>query len=104
MKYFKDYKGISIRLTDERVAHILEHPEMTEMLDAIQEVLLHPQFVVQSNSEETTHLYYQYYSKTLVGGKYLCVIVKFGENDPFVLTAYLTDKIKKGTVLWGMIQ
>ncbi|MBF0105760.1 MAG: hypothetical protein HQM16_10590 [Deltaproteobacteria bacterium] len=100
MKCFKDYKDVSIRLTDERLAHILEHPEMHEMTDAIQEALLHPEFVVQSISDETANLYYRYYSKTMVGGKYLCVIVKIQENDAFILTAFLTDKVKKGKILW----
>ena len=100
MKYIKDYKGISVRLTDERLAHILEHPEMHDMTGAIQEALLHPEFVVQSISDETANLYYRYYSKTMVGGKYLCVIVKTHETDSFILTAYLTDKVKKGKILW----
>lgn len=100
MKYLKDYNGVQVRLTDERLAHILEHPEMHEMATAIQEALLHPEFVVQSKSDETANLYYRYYSKTMVGGKYLCVIVKIHESDAFVLTAYLTDKVKKGKVLW----
>jgi len=28
MRVIHDYQGVSIRLTDERLAHILEHPEM----------------------------------------------------------------------------
>lgn len=31
---------------------------------------------------------------------YLCVVVKYAANDAFVLTAYLTDKPKKGEQLW----
>ena len=104
MKLLKDYKGIGIRLTDERLTHILAHPEMLQMTGAIDETLMHPECVVQSNSDETTSLYYRYYSKTLVGGKYLCVIVKISNEDAFVLTAYLTDKIKKGKILWNTKQ
>jgi hypothetical protein len=36
----------------------------------------------------------------LVGGKWLCVVVKYEENDAFVVTAYLTDKPKAGEDLW----
>lgn len=101
MGYLKDYKGIQVRLTDERLAHILEHPEMSNMTAAIHEALLHPECVVQSISDEDAHLYYRYYSRTLVGGRYLCVIVKIvNEDDAFILTAYLTDKVKKGKILW----
>jgi len=28
MKVFMDYQGMTVRLTDERMAHIQEHPEM----------------------------------------------------------------------------
>jgi hypothetical protein len=30
----------------------------------------------------------------------LCVVVKYAQADAFVLTAYLTDKPKKGEQLW----
>ena len=33
MKLYKDYIGKTIRLTDERFVHILEHPEMTEVIN-----------------------------------------------------------------------
>jgi len=32
--------------------------------------------------------------------KFLCVVVKVAGDDAFVLTAYLTDKVKKGVQLW----
>jgi len=35
-----------------------------------------------------------------VGDKFLCVAVKVVDNDAFVLTAYLTDTIKKGRQVW----
>jgi len=35
-----------------------------------------------------------------VGDKWLCVVVKYGTNDAFVVTAYLTDQLKKGAQLW----
>lgn len=35
-----------------------------------------------------------------VGNKHLCVVVKVLETDVFVVTAYLTDKVKKGRLLW----
>jgi len=35
MRTIHDYQGLAIRLTDERLAHILEHPEMIEMESAL---------------------------------------------------------------------
>ena len=100
MDILKDYRGSKIRLTEERKAHILEHPEMEDMQTGIHDTLLNPQCVVQSASDAGTNLYYRYYAKTAVRGKYLCVVVKIAEDDMFVLTAYLTNKIKRGEILW----
>lgn len=101
MRYLKDYQGTAIRLTDERRAHILAHPEMATMEEGIVEALLKPECVIQSKSSEDTHLYYRYYAKTQVGGKFLCVVVKVKASDAFILTAYLTNKIRKGEILWS---
>jgi len=100
MKLLHDFDGLPIRLTDERRDHILEHPEMAEMEPAIEDTLRDPERVVQSMSDPEVHLYYRYYFRTVVGGKFLCVVVKMGEPSAFVLTAYLTDRMKKGERLW----
>lgn len=100
MKTLHDFQGLAIRLTDERRAHILEHPEMASMEAAIAETLLRPEQVVQSFSDPQARLYYRFYFRTMVGGKFLCVVVKTLDADAFVLTAYLTDRIKKGVPLW----
>ena len=100
MKIFRDYRGRSIRLTDERLKHILEHPEMKGLLSSVKETLLEPQRVIQSLSDQDANLYYRYYIGTKVGDKYLCVVVKTIQKDSFILTAYLTDSIKKGEIIW----
>jgi len=66
---------VKVRLTDERLAHILERPELGGMEAEIGEVVLKPQFVRSSRSDTTVGLFYGYYSETLVGGKWLCVVV-----------------------------
>jgi hypothetical protein len=96
-----DYQGLAVRLTDERLAHILDHPEMVNLEAAISETLNHPTLVIQSISDEAARLYYRFYSGTRVGDMFICVVVKVKPGDAFVLTAYLTDKPKKGIVLWS---
>lgn len=59
-----------------------------------------PQCVVESFSDPQARLYYRFYVGTLMGEKYLCVVVKIIGEDAFVLTAYLTDKAKKGVQVW----
>jgi len=100
MRTLPDFEGRQIRLTDERLAHICEHPEMLGLEHAIEETLRTPAHVVESMSDAQARLYYRYYVGTRVGDKYLCVVVKLIADDAFVLTAYLTDAVKKGRLLW----
>lgn len=95
-----DYQNLSIRLTDERLAHIRDHPEMVELILEIRNVLQIPKVIRQSNTDPQVHLYYRYYEQTLVGAKWLCVVVKVMPDDAFIITAYLTDKIKQGVEIW----
>ncbi|MEA2338352.1 MAG: hypothetical protein QOE82_2359, partial [Thermoanaerobaculia bacterium] len=101
VKLLRDFQGLEIQLTPERQSHILDHPEMANLEFEIEETLLNPERLVQSVSDPAVHLYYYYrfYFRTLVGGKYLCVVVKVGAKHPFVLTAYLTNRMKKGVTL-----
>jgi len=100
MRVIHDYQGVSIRLTDERLAHILGHPEMEGLAGAIEEALRHPEKVVESLSDPEARLYYRFYVGTRVGDKWLCVVVKATGEDAFVLTAYLTDRAKRGVQIW----
>jgi len=100
MKIIHDCFGRSVRLTDERIAHILQHPEMAGMEIEIERILQSPAEVRVSRSDSTVQLFYEYYSRTRVGEKWLCVVVKYSPDDAFVVTAYLTDQIKAGDTIW----
>jgi len=101
MKSLDDCFGRKVRLTDERLAHILEHPEMRGMAGELERALRQPQLVRRSRSDPTMRLFYDYRAETPMGGKWLCVVVKYMDNDAFVVTAYLTDKPKDGEDLWS---
>ena len=100
MKILTDYEGRAIRLTDERLAHILEHPEMQGMEDRIEQTVRIPERVLESLSDPQARLYYRFYLGTRVGDKHLCVVVKLADNDAFVLTAYLMTKPAGGRQIW----
>lgn len=100
MKIIVDCFGHKVRLTAERLAHILEHPEMKEMARGIGQTLRTPQLVRRSRSDASVRLFYEFYARTVVGGKWLCVVVKYPPRSAFVVTAYLTDKPKEGEDLW----
>ena len=100
MKILQDFQGRKIRLTDERLRHILDHPEMRQMEPAIAETLKGPEKVIESLSDPEARLYYRFYLGTRVGDKHLCVVVKVKEVDAFILTAFLTDTVKRGRLIW----
>ena len=63
-------------------------------------VLQTPEVVRQSRSDSRVYLYYRFYEQTIVGAKWLCVVIKDNSDDAFIVTAYLTDKLKQGLELW----
>ncbi|HET7273395.1 MAG TPA: hypothetical protein VFI90_20170 [Rubrobacter sp.] len=86
MKILRDLWDSALRLTDERLTHILDHPEMSDMEAEIGETLLRPERVARSRSDEEVLLLRDQGRR-----KILCAVVKFREEDAFVITAYLTD-------------
>ena len=76
---------------------------MAGMEGAIEETLSKPERVVQSASDPEARLYYRFYASTRVGSRFLCVVVKSIRGNSFILTAYLTDKMKLGESLWNVI-
>lgn len=100
MKIVRDCFDRVVRLTDERIGHILQHAEMVEMEAEIEHVLQNPTEVRISRSDDTVELFYEFYAATRVGGKWLCVVVKSLADDAFVVTAYLTNQMKTGETIW----
>jgi hypothetical protein len=97
--HYKDYRGDSIELTDERWRHItMQHPEMAAYKQRIAEVLESPDYVKQSARDPESFLYYRFY-EDVFQGKYLLVAVKKGVRS-FVLTCYITDTLKRGATIW----
>ena len=100
MKILTDYQGRAVRLNEERLAHVLERPEMRGMESALQETLRQPTLVIEARTASQVQLNYRFYIGTRIGDKWLCVVVKYVAQDAFVLTAYLTDKPKRGKQIW----
>ena len=88
--------GKRIRISDEYWQTIMEtkHPVMAGREDLVQQALTSPEQVRRSRKDATVHLHYR---KT--NGQYCCVVVKHLNGDGFVVTTYLTDKVKAGEVI-----
>ena len=101
MLRFEDVKGGSIRLSDERLDHLQsQHPEMVDQLARISNTLKHPDRIVRSRTDISVELFYKYYTNTPVSMKYLCIVVRTSRDDNFIITAYHTDTVKRGEVIW----
>ena len=101
MRVYKDVFKRDIRLSDERYEHfVTDHPEMDGQIDKVQESLFNPAKVVQSKTDSKVDLFYRHYPSTPVSQKYHCVVVKVHIDNAFIITAYFTDTMKRGTVLW----
>jgi hypothetical protein len=100
MKELKDVWRNSVILTDERKAHLREHPEMKGQENRLAETLVTPDTVIQSLSDDSVRLFHRFYKRLSIGDKYLCVVVKYVESNNFIITAYFTDNVKKGEILW----
>ena len=96
---FQDVFGHRLHLPRARRQHILrEHPEISVYLKRLPAVFAAPNVVKRSRRDAHVYLYYRY-EPELWGGKYLLGVAKIG-RDSVVLTAYVTDRIKQGDMLW----
>ena len=95
VRRFTDEHGNEVRLTDERLGHILRrHPEMAFQLHRFAETLASPDAVSPSRSNPAVNLYYRLYSDLRGRNRYICLVVKRETGYSFILTAYLDRKIK----------
>lgn len=100
MRFLIDYRGNTVRLTDERVRHFVRRLARAGMFDLLDETTADPDFVIQSRTDPSALIHYKFHRGTKVGNKYLCVVVKYAEDDAYVLTAYPSDEIKNGALVW----
>lgn len=94
MKYQSSINA-GVELTPERKAHILlYHPDLKPHFFKIKKVLLAPDEVRISKSDQAVLLFYRYFANINLN-KYVVVVVKINERK-FILTAYLSNRILSG--------
>lgn len=59
-----------------------------------------PDRIIQSKTDVSVALYYKFFEATPVTSKHLCIVVKAATDNPFIITMYFTDSVKKGEVIW----
>lgn len=73
----------------------------------ISEVLFRPDQIVASTWDPDTEFYYKLHSESHhehsdcpARARFLCAMVKSPNDAGFVVTAYYTDSIRKGSIVW----
>jgi hypothetical protein len=73
---------------------------MADMPEAIEDAVPNPDIIRRSSSRPAdVRLCYKWITDTVVGDKWVCVVVKYIDGGAFVLIAYATDRIKRGEPL-----
>lgn len=98
MDIVRSKNGVHVRLTDERWAHITEeHNEMAGYYFEVLETISEPESIYQGRDGECIAV------KAVTDKKFLVVIYRELEEDGFVITAFLTKKVRQfegRTKLW----
>ena len=74
----------------------IKHPSIKRKEKEAREVLKSPDIIRVSNSDKKVFLYYKKYFKN-----YLCVVARHENGKGFIVTVYLTNKIKEGRQIWA---
>lgn len=73
----------------------VKHPAVKGKERAVKETLKNPDYIRKSKTDGKIYLFYKKQKKY-----YLCVVVRHLNGDGFMVTVYITDKIKEGEQLW----
>lgn len=89
--------GRKIRVTESHWNFIVQHKhlEINGLEREIQEALIGPETVRKSQEDENVFLYYRKFHKLFV-----CIVCRHLNGDGFIITCYLTNKIKEGMQIW----
>jgi hypothetical protein len=88
--------NITIHTTSEYWNKLLiKHPELEGKLDDIKRTLEQPSEIRKSKRDELIFLFYSESER-----HWLWAVAKKSGVDGFLVTAYLTDKIKEGETIW----
>jgi len=93
----KAQSGKSIRTTRSHWELIskTKHPEIEGKEAEVKECLSNPVEIRKSSEDSDVYLYYLPYMTY-----YICVVARHLNGEGFIITAYITDKIKEGESVW----
>jgi hypothetical protein len=74
----------------------IKHPTMKNELESVKSILALPDEIRQSRYDSKVFLFYKQKSEN----RFVCAVTKRLNGDGFLITAYLTNKIKHGEKIW----
>lgn len=75
---------------------IIKHPDIEDKLDLVQLALINPDQIHRSSHDKTVFLFYVMRKEK----RWVVAVAKRLNGDGFLITAYQTDGIKEGELLW----
>ena len=73
----------------------LKHLEMEGKEEDVKKTLRDPDFIRVSQDDPNVVLYYRRYRK-----HFICVVARHLNGERFLITTYITDKVKEGEEIW----
>jgi len=91
--------GFEVRATSSYWELIIsiKHPVMRGQEDAVRAVLRRPDQIRRSRLDPEVYLFY----KLTRPGRWTCVVARRLNGEGFLITAYPTDAVKEGNVVWS---
>ena len=99
MQSIKTPIGLIIRITEHSwdIISTIKHPIMKSHFQDVVSALVNPDEIRRSKSDLNVYLFY----KIIGNSRWVCAVTKDAmSKEGFLITAYLTDKIKEGDVIW----
>ncbi|NJN73965.1 MAG: hypothetical protein HC799_14695 [Limnothrix sp. RL_2_0] len=89
--------GFIVRTTESYWQRVLiKHPDLSELEDLVKGALSNPDEVRRSKSDDKVLLFYRLRRKN----RWVVSVARRLNGDGFLITAYQTDAIKEGEILW----
>lgn len=78
-----------------KIITTVKHPSIVRKEREVKNCLSHPDEIRTSKKDRNVYLFYK-----KSGNHFLCVVIKYRPKGSFIITSYLTDKIKEGELKW----
>jgi hypothetical protein len=74
---------------------VAQHPVMADRIEDVKRTLTTPEEIRLSTTDEGVYLFYTADEK-----RFVCAVARQTNGEGFLITAYPTDKVKQGKVVW----